>query len=167
MRCVEKVYAFSVIAAAVLCGGESAFADPALDDLAVTPRSESHLNGGARPEKFLYFSGFDLWRSGGSCYGGLQWAPKGLNEDGFTLKLLLAEAAIAILQEAPMSAVSGCSHRSCRDGGSNAAISRSKFSPVSTCKIIAFTRTIPATAFAAIMRAFAWAPICGGSLHQG
>ncbi|MBN9585692.1 MAG: cellulose biosynthesis protein BcsS [Afipia sp.] len=97
MRCVEKVYAFSVIAAAVLCGGESAFADPALDDLAVTPRSESHLNGGARPEKFLYFSGFDLWRSGGSFYGGLQWAPKGLNEDGFTLKLLLAEGSYRYL----------------------------------------------------------------------
>ncbi len=54
--------------------------------------AESRLSGGGYPEKFLYFSGFNLWRSGGSFYGGMQWAPRGLNEDGFTLKLLLAEA---------------------------------------------------------------------------
>lgn len=51
------------------------------------------MSGGAHPEKFLYFSGFDLWRSGGSVYGGFQWAPGGLNKDGFTLKTLLAEGS--------------------------------------------------------------------------
>ncbi|EGP06906.1 hypothetical protein CSIRO_3637 [Bradyrhizobiaceae bacterium SG-6C] len=57
----------------------------------------SQLSGGAYPEKFLYFSGFDLWRSGGSFYGGVQWAPGGLDQDGFTLKLLIAEGTYRYL----------------------------------------------------------------------
>jgi hypothetical protein len=38
----------------------------------------------------LYFTGVDLWRKGGSAYGGVVWSPGGLNRDGFTLKALLA-----------------------------------------------------------------------------
>jgi hypothetical protein len=87
MRCVGWERAFCVAAAILACGASHAVADPALDDIP----SPSSLSGGAYPEKFLYFSGFDLWGNGGSFYGGLQWAPGGLNDDGFTLKLLLAE----------------------------------------------------------------------------
>lgn len=89
MRCVGRVYALCV-AAALFCGGSPAVADPLTDLL--RPRTSS-LSGGAYPERFLYYSGFDLWRSGGSFYGGVRWAPGGLNEDGFTLKLLLAEGS--------------------------------------------------------------------------
>jgi hypothetical protein len=83
---------FCVTAAVLLCGGSPTIADPANVDSGAAP-AESHLSGGASPEKFLYFSGFDLWRSGNSFYGGVQWAPGGLNQDGFTLKLLLAEGS--------------------------------------------------------------------------
>ncbi len=87
MCCVGRVYAFGVAVAALLGGSTPTIADPLTDLLPAA----SQLSGGAYPEKFLYFSGFDLWRSGGSFYGGLQWAPGGLNQDGFTLKLLIAE----------------------------------------------------------------------------
>lgn len=49
--------------------------------------------GGAKPEKFLYFSGFDLWRYGGSVHGGLRFSPTGVDNDGFTIKALIAEGA--------------------------------------------------------------------------
>lgn len=94
MRCVGRVRVFCVTAAALLCGGSPTVADP-LNDLLLPPASA--LSGGAYPEKFLYFSGFDLWRSGGSFYGGLQWAPGGLNEDGFTLKVLLVQGSYRYL----------------------------------------------------------------------
>lgn len=87
MRCVGMVRAVCVAAAILACGQSPVFADPLLNDIP----SSSNLNGGARPEKFLYFSGFDLWRNGSSFYGGLQWAPGGLASDGFMLKVLLAE----------------------------------------------------------------------------
>lgn len=94
MRCVGRVRAFCVTAAALLCGGSPTAADP-LNDVLLP--SASNLSGGAYPEKFLYFSGFDLWRSGGSFYGGIQWAPGGLNQDGFTLKVLLAQGSYRYL----------------------------------------------------------------------
>lgn len=87
MRCVRWGHAICVAAAIVACGTARAVADPTLDEIL----APSSLSGGAYPEKFLYFSGFDLWGNGGSFYAGLQWAPGGLNDDGFTLKLLLAE----------------------------------------------------------------------------
>lgn len=97
MRSVGRVRAFCVTAAVVFCGGATAVADPAISGIAIDPPAESLLSGGGTPEKFLYFSGFDLWRSGGSFYGGFQWAPRGLNEDGFVLKLLLAEGTYRYL----------------------------------------------------------------------
>jgi hypothetical protein len=79
------------VAAAIClaCGMSPAFADPLLDDIP----SSGDLSRGINSEKFLYFSGFDLWRNGGTFYGGAQWAPGGLNVDGFTLKILLAEGS--------------------------------------------------------------------------
>ncbi|EKS37608.1 cellulose biosynthesis protein BcsS [Afipia clevelandensis] len=93
MRCVGKVYAFGVAVAALLGGSSPTIADPLTGLLPAA----SQLSGGAYPEKFLYFSGFDLWRSGGSFYGGVQWAPGGLDQDGFTLKLLIAEGTYRYL----------------------------------------------------------------------
>lgn len=51
------------------------------------------LSGGARPERFLYFGGFDLWRGGGSTHTGLLIAPKGLDQDGFLVKLLAGQGS--------------------------------------------------------------------------
>jgi hypothetical protein len=87
MRCVGVIRAICVTAVISACGQTPTFADPLLDD---TPTSGNSA-AGIRSEKFLYFSGFDLWRNGGSFYGGMQIAPDGLNNDGFTLKVLLAE----------------------------------------------------------------------------
>ena len=44
----------------------------------------------AAPEKFIFFSGFDLWRYGAFGHGGMMWAPGGLDSDGFTFKALLS-----------------------------------------------------------------------------
>jgi hypothetical protein len=68
------------------CGASPSIANPLESIFDLT----GSLKGGATPERFLYFSGFDLWHEGTSSYAGLHWAPAGLNHDGFTLKLLLA-----------------------------------------------------------------------------
>jgi hypothetical protein len=44
---------------------------------------------GTRGERFLFFSGMDLWRSGGFVYGGALFAANGLDDDGAVFKLLL------------------------------------------------------------------------------
>jgi hypothetical protein len=41
----------------------------------------------------LYFAGADLWRNGAFAHAGLLWSPRGLDTEGFTLKLLLATGA--------------------------------------------------------------------------
>lgn len=38
--------------------------------------------------RFLYFSGTDLWANWMFAHAGILWSPQGLNNDGFTLKLL-------------------------------------------------------------------------------
>ena len=53
----------------------------------ITARAEN--DGPANPS-FLLFAGSDLWRDGEFLNGGTLWSPKGLNNDGFTFKLLLA-----------------------------------------------------------------------------
>ncbi len=85
MRCVAVMGAIWIAAGAFACGMSAAWADPVTD-------ADNWSTGasGAAPEKYLYFSGFDLWRSGGTAYGGMLWSPGGLNNDGFTLKLLMA-----------------------------------------------------------------------------
>ncbi|MCO5129535.1 MAG: cellulose biosynthesis protein BcsS [Xanthobacteraceae bacterium] len=49
------------------------------------------LSGGAAPERFLFFSGFDLWNFGYAGYAGAQWAPASLNSDGFVLGAFVSE----------------------------------------------------------------------------
>lgn len=39
--------------------------------------------------RFLLFSGFDLWRHGGFLHGGLVYAPRGLDNEGPVLKVLI------------------------------------------------------------------------------
>ncbi len=50
-----------------------------------------NLSGGARPEQVLLFGGFDLWHFSLGGYGGLQWAANGLNDDGFIVRLIMAQ----------------------------------------------------------------------------
>jgi hypothetical protein len=38
----------------------------------------------------MLFSGTDLWRNGAFAYGGLLWAPGGLDRDGFTFKAVIS-----------------------------------------------------------------------------
>ena len=45
--------------------------------------------GGPDGSSFLLFSGTDLWRYGGFLYGGLLWAPAGLDNSGFIAKVLI------------------------------------------------------------------------------
>jgi len=45
---------------------------------------------GPNNPSFLLFAGTDFWRDGAFGNGGLLWSPTGLNQGGFTLKLLLA-----------------------------------------------------------------------------
>lgn len=98
MRPDSGVRALCVAVAILACGTTSVFADPltssaSLENTALKDVGWSSLSGAATSEQFLYFAGADLWRHGGSAYGGLYWAPDGLNSNGFTFKLLLAEGA--------------------------------------------------------------------------
>lgn len=47
-------------------------------------------NSGSASPSFLLFAGSDLWRDGEFLNGGTLWSPNGLNNGGFTFKLLLA-----------------------------------------------------------------------------
>jgi hypothetical protein len=62
---------------------QPAVADPPLTD---------NLSGGSKPERFLFFSGVDLWRNGQAGYGGMLLAPRGdLNKDGFLIRLFMSD----------------------------------------------------------------------------
>ena len=75
------------VAAALLAGGDGrAMAQASTVDAAISSR----LGGGAAPEHFLFFSGFDLWRFGYAGYAGAQWAPASLNNDGFVARLFVS-----------------------------------------------------------------------------
>jgi len=76
MRCVGSVAAATVLAARCLFGAECA-----ADDLAADAH---HI------DRYLLFSGYDVWRNGDSAHGGMLWSPGGLASEGFTLKLLIA-----------------------------------------------------------------------------
>lgn len=86
MHSVRVVCGIWVAASATACGLKPAKADP----FSAVTEWVNTLSGGATPERFLYFSGFDLWGKGSSAHGGMLWSPNGLAQDGFTLKLLLA-----------------------------------------------------------------------------
>lgn len=70
---------FSLAIAIAVCDPAFAQSQPS----AIEPADE--LVGGATPERFLFFSGFDLHRFGYAGYAGLQWAPASLDDEGFVL----------------------------------------------------------------------------------
>lgn len=76
VRIVGGVTAALMAAATVVCNVDGAFAGDT-------------ANGG-QVDRYLLFSGFDLWRAGGFAHGGVLWSPEGLGRDGFTFKLLIA-----------------------------------------------------------------------------
>jgi hypothetical protein len=82
MRCVGGVVAAVFLAAGCISGVGSATADEA--GVADAAGEKQHF------DKYLLFSGFDLWRNGASVHGGVLWSPGGLAREGFTLKLLVA-----------------------------------------------------------------------------
>jgi hypothetical protein len=86
MRCVGV---FLAACLAFVCSDWHAAAadgDPTLTELVFSPLLDGPVTGPTS----LYFSGADLWRKSGSAYGGMMWSPAGLNNNGFTFKLLLA-----------------------------------------------------------------------------
>ena len=58
---------------------------------AANPPLTDFLSGGSKPERFLFFSGVDLWRNGLAGYDGMLLAPQGdLNKDGFLIRLFMS-----------------------------------------------------------------------------
>lgn len=78
------------LAAIICCGPKAVSAQTPAASIAA-PSAEpagtpsDRLSGGARPERFLFYSGFDIWHFGYAGYVGAQWAPRSLNNDGFVL----------------------------------------------------------------------------------
>lgn len=85
MRGVRLMCAFGVVAGVFTASHSSASAQDATVLVAGT-----ETGGGPSPERFLLFSGIDLWRASTAAYGGLHWAPNGLNQDGVIARLLLS-----------------------------------------------------------------------------
>jgi hypothetical protein len=77
-RCVVVAVLLTSITAAA---SAQAPTSPVADDLI----------GGATPERFLFYSGFDLWNFGYAGYAGAQWAPGSLNSDGFVLSAFVSD----------------------------------------------------------------------------
>jgi hypothetical protein len=56
------------------------------ENLAAT--AEGAAGAPSEPSRFLYFSGVDVWHSGVFFHGGIVISPGGLDQEGFTFKLL-------------------------------------------------------------------------------
>ena len=72
MRCVRGVVAAAVLAAEATLRAAGASAG------AAELTAPHHL------DRYLLFSGYDLWRNGGFGHGGVVWSPGGLEREGFT-----------------------------------------------------------------------------------
>jgi hypothetical protein len=56
------------------------------------PPLTDNLIGGSKPERFLFFSGVDLWRNGLAGYDGMLLAPQDdLNKNGFLIRLFMSD----------------------------------------------------------------------------
>lgn len=51
----------------------------------------AELSGGSQADQVLLFGGYDVWRNGQSAFTGLHWAANGLDNDGFIVRLSLAD----------------------------------------------------------------------------
>jgi hypothetical protein len=51
--------------------------------------------------RFLLFATTDIWREGGFAYGGVLWAPTGLDRDGPVLKLMMVAADASVSSIGP------------------------------------------------------------------
>lgn len=80
----------SCVAVMVLAYGIAAATAQTPEPSTLPPVSDD-LSGGATPERFLFFSGFDIWHFGYSGYAGGQWAPGGLNNDGFVMSVFMSD----------------------------------------------------------------------------
>jgi hypothetical protein len=67
-------------------GAKAVIAFTALCVSACSASADSFESG----DRFLFFSGTDLWRNGGFLHGGLLWSPGGLDRQGFVLKSLIS-----------------------------------------------------------------------------
>jgi Cellulose biosynthesis protein BcsS len=76
-----------VAAALFACGDRAPAQSP---DVEATPPA-SELSGGAKPEHFLLYSGFDIWRFGRAGFGGFYASPEGLDKDGFMVRLFVSD----------------------------------------------------------------------------
>ena len=74
------------IAAALAAGP---FSSAAPQDVSL-PAAGLEGTGASTPEQFLLFSGVELWSASAAAFGGLHWAPGGLNDDGLVARLLLS-----------------------------------------------------------------------------
>ncbi len=113
----------------------AAFAHPAADQPAPPPPMPSLP--AEDPARFLLFATTDIWREGGFAYGGVLWAPTGLDRDGPVLKLMfggglyqynsgaLGNVTVVGREPAP---------RSCPAGGSCATTSPSHCSSATIAK---------------------------------
>lgn len=108
MRWGLTLRALCVAAAAMICGsavgqdiadadfsvepaaGSSSFWSPLFDTRISKRRAFDFLSGGM-PDRLMYFGGVDASHWSLGAYGGLQWAPAGLNKDGFILRFYMSE----------------------------------------------------------------------------
>lgn len=76
------------MAALAAVTGAARAEDPAI----IAPVTDDAVASSASPDpqRFLLFTGVELWRAGVAAYGGLHWAPGGLNEDGLIARVLLS-----------------------------------------------------------------------------
>lgn len=70
--------------------GSSSFWSSLFDTRIKKRRAFDFLSGGM-PDRLMYFGGVDASHWSLGAYGGLQWAPAGLNKDGFILRFFLSE----------------------------------------------------------------------------
>src|SRR3954463_5915889 len=82
-----RLRACCMVAAVMACGGRALAQSP--DVQAAPPANE--VSGGSKPEHFLFYSGFDIWRFGRAGFGGFYAAPEGLDKDGFMVRLFVSD----------------------------------------------------------------------------
>ena len=75
------------LAAATMAVGVSSVQAQDAPPVLVLP---SPANSSSNPAHFLLFNGVDLWRGAFDLYGGVYWAPGGLNDDGLVTQLQLS-----------------------------------------------------------------------------